>query len=727
MPGRYSSIIAIAVLGAVFGQDTQTGPDLRIRVSVDLVQIDVTVTGSKGEHVPGLTKDDFELFLDGHPQPITNFGYVALPAASRPIQPRPVQPPMRSSRQATIPPPEVRLQPGQVQRAIALFVDDISMSAESVPFVRNGLRKAIEVETGAGDLTAIIRASAGMGALQDFTTDKQRLLAAADQVRWSTTGRGELAAYRRIKGPVEESAMASLNSSPHGDREDVAEANLRKRFFLQTTIDSLERVIDGMAGLPGRKAVVVLSEDLTVAFRDQGSPDAQAAMHVFDADPAAMYRLRRCVDAAMRSGVVIYAVDTRGLSSLRALASDNLDHPERFLLPGGVTADTRPVPNAVVPAPATRPGDFVITATQERREAHDNGQEGGFYLASATGGFSVPESNDIGATLGKIYSDLSGYYVLAFRPPDDSFERYANGDLKFDRIQVRVKKAGLHARTRAGFLGEASTPTTPPKRARLRLANSLAPPVGASDIPMEVHATFLRARRNEPLIHVSLFVNPEHLSLRGPEINRSAIIHLLLRTFDVHGSKLGGGIDRLLRVSLNSEGYQRAMKYGLVYNTTIPAEKPGAYEVRAAVLDAASGAMGSANELVTIPKVSPAELDLSGLVFQGWLGREDDITPAQGPGTFHPAEAPPFVVEVFGPADGAHLKMQSVLFRDGVALSEPADCPVDRVEKARGGGLMIRSRLAIPAAAEPGDYAVQVTVTGEREERAIQWASFRVE
>lgn len=141
MAGRYSSIIAIAVLGVVFGQDTQTGPDLRIRVSVDLVQIDVTVTGSKGEHVPGLTKDDFELFLDGNPQPITNFGYVALPAAVRPVQPRPAGRQVASSKPAAIPPsPEVRLQPDQVKRAVALFVDDVSMSAESVPFVRYGLR-----------------------------------------------------------------------------------------------------------------------------------------------------------------------------------------------------------------------------------------------------------------------------------------------------------------------------------------------------------------------------------------------------------------------------------------------------------------------------------------------------------------------------------------------------------------------------------------------------------
>lgn len=726
MPGRYSSVIAVAVLGVVFGQDT-AAPDLRIRVSVNLVQIDVTVTDGHGAHVPSLNKEDFELFLDGHPQPITNFGYVTMPAAPI-VEPQADKGTARASNHTAIPPaPAVRLRPEQVRRAVVLFVDDISMSSESVPFVRKGLRKAIETEVGPGDLAAVIRASAGLGALQDFTTDKQRLLAAAEQVRWYPGGRGELAAYDRILGPVEGGAQASLVSAQSGDQKDVAESNSRKKYFLGATINSLQRVIGGMTDLPGRKAVVILSDNLTVAFRDSGSPDAQPGVHVYNEDHGVMDQLRHCADAAARSGVVIYAIDTRGLASLRALAADNLDHPERFKLPGGVTPDTVPVDSAIVPSAATHSGDFLSDATQDRREAHDMAQGGDYYLAGATGGSVIPEANDIGASLRHIYADLSGYYILAFRPPDDSFERYSNGQLKFHRIRVRMKRSGLYARTRSGFFGEDSAAATPRARAELRLIDSLQSPFGASDIATEMHATFLRPKKNQPLLHVSLFVNPEHLSLSGPEINRSAVIHLLLRAYDVHGAALEGGVNRLLRVSLNQEGYQRAMKYGLVYSTSIPAGKPGPYEVRAAVLDEASGALGSANELVVVQKAAPKDLALSGILLQGWPAKEGDITPAQGPSAFHAGGVVPFAVEVFGPADAAHLKLQAALFRDGVALPGPADCPVERAERAQGGGLMVRSSFTLPSTAEPGDYAIQVTVTGEREERAMEWTRFRVE
>jgi VWFA-related protein len=735
IPGR-SLIALVAVLAtaaALFSQPAQMPTDLRIRVSVDLVQIDVTVTGPRGEHVPGLTRDDFELFLDGHPQAITNFGHVAVPVAtSAPEAPAATR---RSQNQVAIPSaPAVRLRPEQVQRAVALFIDDLSLSAESVPYVRNGLRKAIESGIGPRDLTAIIRASAGMGALQDFTIDKQRLLAAADQVRWYPRGRGELAAYDRIKGPVEGNAPSSATSATYGDPEAARDSNLRNRYFQGATIDSLERVLRGMADLPGRKAVVVLSDDFRVAFRDPGSPDAQPAMHIYEPDRAITNRLRRCIDAAAHSGVVIYAIDTRGLSSLRALAADNLDHPERFSLPGKLTPDvTIGGAGAVTPQPAAHSGDFVTDAVQDRLEAHEVAEEGGFYLASATGGLMISKTNDIGASLRGIYSDLSGYYVLAFRPPDDSFERYPNGELKFHRIRVRVNRPGLQARTRAGFLGEAGSATAAPIRAKLRLEDSLSSPFGASDIGMEMHATYLQAKRDEPLIHVSLFVDPERLSLSGPEINRSAIVHLLLRAYDVHGAALEGGIDRFLRLSLNAEGYGRAMKYGLVYSTIISTGKPGPYEVRAAMLDEASGALGAANELVVIPKATAKDLAVSGILFQKWMAKEDDITPAQAASTFHPGESVPFAVEARGASNPARLRVQAALFRDGVLLGEPRDCPVEQLEKARTGGLLLRSHISVPDSAVPGDYAMELILTEQRTATATSvrhansWAIFHVD
>src|SRR4029077_15447062 len=95
-------------------------------------------------------------------------------------------------------------------------------------------------------------------------------------------------------------------------------------------------------------------------------------------------------------------------------------------------------------------------------------------------------------------------------------------------------------------------------------------PFGGSAVDLRLRSSYLSARKNQWLAQTALWVDAHNLTLEGPVNNRSGIIHLLVRAFSVNGAVMDGGIDQLLRVSLNEEGYARAMKYGLVYSTSIP-------------------------------------------------------------------------------------------------------------------------------------------------------------
>ena len=54
-----------------------------VKISVTLVQVDVTVTDKKGKPVTDLRAEDFEISQDKRPQHITNFSYVtAQPVAA---------------------------------------------------------------------------------------------------------------------------------------------------------------------------------------------------------------------------------------------------------------------------------------------------------------------------------------------------------------------------------------------------------------------------------------------------------------------------------------------------------------------------------------------------------------------------------------------------------------------------------------------------------------------
>jgi hypothetical protein len=89
-------------------------PQVVIRITVNLVQVDAIVTDSKGHQVTNLQPADFTILEDGRPQTITNFSYIstAKPAG---IEAHAATLPAAAGTPAV---PPVRLQPEQVRRSI---------------------------------------------------------------------------------------------------------------------------------------------------------------------------------------------------------------------------------------------------------------------------------------------------------------------------------------------------------------------------------------------------------------------------------------------------------------------------------------------------------------------------------------------------------------------------------------------------------------------------------
>ena len=132
---------------------------------------------------------------DGKPQKITNFSYINV--RSTDSAPAPVT---TASKKGVPPPPPVMVKPEQARRLIALVVDDLALSFDGTARVRVALKKFVDSDMQPGDLVAIIRTGAGMGALQQFTADKRVLYAAIDHVRWNSMGRVGIGSFDRGGG-----------------------------------------------------------------------------------------------------------------------------------------------------------------------------------------------------------------------------------------------------------------------------------------------------------------------------------------------------------------------------------------------------------------------------------------------------------------------------------------------------------------------------------------------
>ena len=69
-------------------------------------------------------------------------------------------------------------------------------------------------------------------------------------------------------------------------------------------------------------------------------------------------------------------------------------------------------------------------------------------IATQSGGRVLNSSNDIGRQIENAMNDTSGWYVLSFDSPR------ADGPNEYHKLDLKVGKPGLTARTRSGYYAQ---------------------------------------------------------------------------------------------------------------------------------------------------------------------------------------------------------------------------------------------------------------------------------
>src|SRR6266404_343442 len=400
------------------------GNEQVVRITTNLVQVDATVTDRRGQQVTDLKPEDFEILEDGHPQQIKAFSYVA--ASAETVTPANTA---REKVDKTAPPqPPEQLRPEQVRRSIALVVDDLGLSFESVYYVRNAIKKFVDQQMKPGDLVAIIRTGAGVGALQQFTTDKQLLYAAIDRIKWNAYGRSGIRAFGNIGDDAyyteSRDSRRGIYTSTEVDKKVGPEAreaadkgqfnDYKDQVFTVGTLGALNYVVRGLRDLPGRKSAVLFTNSLNL-FKATGGENYRT----LDA-------LRRLVDLANRSSVVFYTIDPRGLPTINDTVSNSLV--------GNSGADSR-IGGGDVTSTGL-PGNKIMQDLMSRSLEIEEAQNGMNYLANQTGGFLVKNNNDIALGIRRVL-DQKGYYLIGYRPDESTFDP-VKGRRTFHKIELRV-------------------------------------------------------------------------------------------------------------------------------------------------------------------------------------------------------------------------------------------------------------------------------------------------
>lgn len=709
-----------------------------VRITSNLVQVDAVVTDKEGRQVTDLRPEDFEVLVDGKPQRITNFSYVS--NESRTVtSARPAVDKTRVDKNGPPPPPPVRLRPEQVRRTMALVVDDLGTSFENMIFVRHALRKFVDEQMQPDDLVAVMRTSAGMGALQQFTSDKRLLYKAIEKVRWFPSGRSGVGSF----------APARNGELPNADLGDLE--NFREESFTVGTLGAINFIVKGLRELPGRKSIVLFSDGFEIyktADQDDSGNDHRG--------PLLLESLRRLIDQANRASVVIYTIDARGLPSLNVTAEDNLSASIAGETAGDISGSRRSRGGGG--GGSAGPRGSAALARQigsDRAAKYFATQDGLRYLADETGGLFVRATNDLAGGVTRALDDQKGYYLIGYRPDEETF-KLIGGRTRFNTFQLRLKREGLKARTRSGFYGVADEGARPPAVRRTRLDQTLgaiSSPFASGEVGLRLTSLYSDDAAKGAFVSSLMHIDMSKVKFADePDGWHKAVIDVVALTFGENGS-LVDQLNRTETLRARGETFDQLLRDGLIYMMRVPIKKPGAYQLRVAVRDAASEALGTASQFIEVPDITKNKLALSGIVVRGFVagGNSSAAKPqaaaAEGQSSAPDPMSSPAVrrfrqnsdIELFfnvynakldRAASAPQLQTQVRLFRDGQPVFSGKFMPLDAKGQTDLKRLGTGSRLHLGKELSPGEYVLQVVVQDalapEKGGTVTQWIDFEI-
>lgn len=404
-------------------------------VEVSIANIDVWVTDEKGNPVDGLTAEDFVVRRDGEEVPIANFYAVS---ENRPIgvggdpttppeaaSPRPDESPAWRRDEEPAVAPEHRLW-------MIVYIDNFNVDPiernRVFPQLRTFLRRTLRP----GDQAMVVKATRSLEVVQPFTADGESLGNSLAEL-FDDSGHATV----RRRSQIE--TLQRIDRARSADQaliyaQQYAEEQMNG---VEYTAEVLERLIESLGGLPGRKALVHVSSGIPMSA---GEEMFQVVGEKFDSSEA--YSLiprhntsrtfNRVNDLANAHRVAFYTIDAGGM---RGMEFGKAEYG------GFVDSRVRRILDSVV---------------------HESLQAPLRLMAIATGGQAIVNQNEILPALEKVARDFRSFYSLgiASNAQNDTYHEV--------EVKLADRRGDLQLRHRAGYRSK-----TPDTRARESLRSAL--------------------------------------------------------------------------------------------------------------------------------------------------------------------------------------------------------------------------------------------------------------
>jgi VWFA-related protein len=398
-----AALAAVWTAGPFAAQNVQ--PPTTFRAGTDLVEVDVVVHGKDGAFVGDLSAADFIVEENGRAQPIQQF-YLHLSNGSRSVTAQSTPPGAAVAGGADVQTP--------APRVFVVVFDDEHLTPSGFKRTQAAAESLFSRQFRNGDIGGVV--TRGRMAGDRLTTEREDLLRAVKDARPNANKNSrlfderqwprltEIEAVRIVfnndRIVLEEAIRRACADDPdlckRVDPEPPVRAKASQmgevaRAESARTLQMLSTLTKGLANLPGRKTILLMSEGFLTE----------------DEWPL----VNETVSLAARANARIYTLDARGLE--RGLTSV-----------------------------------FDVTASDSSTrllEQMDFGGDSVNSLAVDTGGFVVRNTNQFDAAIARIADDAGNYYVLGIRPGGQP-------DAKFHPVRVKVNRPGVAVRARRGYI-----------------------------------------------------------------------------------------------------------------------------------------------------------------------------------------------------------------------------------------------------------------------------------
>jgi VWFA-related protein len=527
------------------GQNTGTpSSGATFQANTQLVIETVTVKDKNGNPVEGLTASDFTVTEDGATQMIKFFEFQKLPAAPDPVrtlEPRPADvAPLPKLPHTQIEPEK----PGDVRyrdrRLLAIYFDLSAMPIGDQLRAFDAARKFILTQMTPADLVALMEyQGGGVQVLQDFTDDRDRLLSIIGTL---------------VVGEDENAITNDPADTGAAFGQDDSEFNI---FNTDRQLSALQTAARMLGQLNEKKALLYFASGLRL-----NGVDNQAQLH-------------STINAAIRAGVTLWAIDARGLVAEAPLGDATRGSP------GGLSM-------------------YNGTAALARTSNFQRSQDTLWALAADTGGKALLDYNDLTRGMVEAQRAFPSYYVIGYYTTNAAL----NG--KFRRVKIALN-GGLTASLdyRQGyFAGKTFGKFTTAEKER-QLEDALMLPDPVTELTIALELDYFQLNRAEYFVPLVVKIPGSELALAkkgGAERTLLDFIGEVKDEFGTTVSNVRDKVDIKLSDSTAAELATRPIQYDTGFTLL-----PGKYKLKFLARDDETGRIGTFETPFVIPNLNKEE------------------------------------------------------------------------------------------------------------------------